>query len=304
MNDQPNPTERAILKTLLYGDLFDFPLTLAEIHHFMIEHPASLDHIQSTLEQSDFLARYVVRSNGYYTTRPETADLRHQRDAISLALFQKAQHYGRWIAVLPFVRMVALTGALAMRNASHPKDDLDYLIITTPGRVWLTRLFVVGLVRLARLWGAELCPNYMLSETQLIQERQDLYIAHELTQMVPISGHEVYQKMRAVNTWADALMPNARGVFYVTPAHQPGGWLQRGGEWLLGGKLGDWLEKWERHRKTPKLHAEAQQSSHSAAVINPEQVKGHFNDYGHPILRRFYAKLKNYNLDTDEGRGQ
>jgi hypothetical protein len=296
----PSQTEIAILKTLLYGDIFDFPMTEREIHHYLIGVHATPEVVHQTLHHSAYLAQHVIRVNGYYAMRPDTAERRYQRSEISGALWNTARRYGIWLAYFPFVRMVALTGALAMRNADSPQDDLDYLVVTAPERVWLARLLIVILVRLARLWGVYLCPNYLLIETKLEQPKQDIYVAHELTQMIPISGYALYERMRAANAWADRLMPNAQGTFYPIQPHQPHGigrWLQAGIEWLLAGRLGDWLENWERRRKEKKFARQAAESPHSSAVINAEQIKGHFRDYGHPVLNHFHQKLRDYDLE-------
>jgi hypothetical protein len=295
-----HPLDRAILKTMLYAGIFDYPLTEREIHHYLIEAEAPLEAVQERLQHSEWLGQHLHRVNGYYALTLEQADLRHQRASISTQLWGQAEWYGRLLAYMPFVRMVALTGALAMRNAQSPQDDLDYLIVTARGRVWVTRLIIIVLVRLARLWGVELCPNYLLSEHKLNQERQDLYIAHEVTQMVPISGHALYQEMRAANPWVSAWMPNAQQPFYPTPVFEPHGWglrWQRLGEWLLGGRVGDWLEAWEGQRKARKFAQEAARYAESSAQIDHEQVKGHFNDYGHPVLRRYAQALQRYDLE-------
>lgn len=295
----PTPTEVAILKTLLYGDVFDFPMTGAEIHHFLLEHPATPESIAQTLKNSHWLSQYVVPVNGYYALRAEAADLRHHREQISAELWERAYRYGRLLAYLPFVRMVAMTGALSMRNAQYENEDFDYLIVTQSGRVWLTRLFAVMVVRAARLWGVELCPNYVLSEAMLEQQRQDMFTAHEVTQMIPISGHNVYHRMREVNGWTKSYLPNADGSFHQTAPYEPHGLgrlLQKVTEFLLAGKGGNWLEKWERQRKQRKFAAEEAQSQHSAAEIDEERVKGHFQDYGYPVLNKFYARLKKYKL--------
>jgi hypothetical protein len=297
---QPTQTEVAIFKTLVYGDIFDYPLTVKEIHHFLIEDSASLEQVQSTLDESEWLRQRVTQVNCYYATRPETADIRDCRQKSSEKLWGTAVRYGIWMAYLPFVRMVALTGALAMHNASDDDDDLDYLVVTARGRVWLARLLVVVMVRVARLWGVRICPNYVVSETRLTQQRQDLYIAHELVQMVPVSGAATYQQMRAANDWLTPLMPNANGNPRALPPHEPRGLpglVQISLEWLLRGRLGDWLEEWERKRKTAKFIAEEAQSDHSAAIIDQEQVKGHFQDDGHPVLNRFYERLQEHGID-------
>ncbi len=290
----------AIFRTLLYGDIFSFPMTEAELHHFLIGLSASRRDIRRALDQSAWLAARVERVNGYCAIRErsQTAAERHRRDAASRRLWPLARRYGVILAHLPFVRMVALTGALAMRNADDEQDDIDYLLVTVPGRVWLARAMAVLMVRLARLWGVNLCPNYVLAETALVQSRQDLFIAHELAQMVPLAGLSIYQAMRAANGWSSKMLPNARQPFYQEPDRRPRGlgravqWI---GELLLSGPFGDALERWEQRRKLRKFSAEASKPG-SAAQIDAERVKGHFNDYGYPALEDYRKRLARYAL--------
>lgn len=292
----PTHTEAAIMKTVLYGDVFDFPMTSAEIHHFLIGSDASLENVQQTLQSSPWLAERLIRVNGYYALRAEAAEVRHRRADASEQLWDEARKYGIWLANLPFVRMVALTGALAVKNAEDEADDFDYLIVTEPGRVWLTRLMAVMVVRLARLWGVQLCPNYVLSAATLEQNLQNIYIAHELAQMIPISGYQLYCDMRAVNAWSYGMMPNAMLPFYNTPEYTPRRWtrwLKGFGEWVLGGRVGNWLEHMEQRRKTRKFGELAS----PAAEIDEERVKGHFNDYGQAILHAFRSRLRDHHLD-------
>jgi hypothetical protein len=202
------------------------------------------------------------------------------------------------LAHLPYVRMVALTGALAMHNAHGSRDDIDYLIVTEPGRVWMARAFAILIVRIVRLLGVGLCPNYVLAETALVQSRQDLFIAHELAQMVPLTGLHLYERMRAANEWSAAMLPNAQGSFYAERDQKPRGLgrlLQRAAEWLLAGRHGDALENWERRRKERKFNTEAHQPG-ASAEIDAQRIKGHFKDYGYPTLDQYRALLESHNL--------
>jgi hypothetical protein len=196
--------------------------------------------------------------------------------------------------------MVAVTGALAMDNAPHG-DDIDLMLVTAPRRVWLTRALTVSVVRVARRFGVGLCPNYVLSHSALPQNPRDLFIAHDLAQMIPLVGLDVYAELRAANRWADAYLPHATRPLRNEPELKPRGlWraLQRFGEWLLSGKIGDALEAWERERKLRKF-APAAQASGSAAQLDAERVKGHFHDHGQPILQKFHARLARYLTGDD-----
>lgn len=295
------PIEQAILRTVLYADVFNFPLTAAEIQHFLIaESPASLEDIETALLSPQLQSRLVIQ--GEYVMRKgreELVALRQRREQVADHLWRKAVRYGIWLGRLPFVRMVAITGALAMRNPSDHDDDLDYMLVTAPGRVWLARLFAIAVVKVAKLeGGVTVCPNYVLAETALEQKRRDLFIAHEVTQMTPLCGHSIYETMREQNRWVMAELPNADGAFYDESEVAPGGvWrlFQRLFEAVLTGRIGDRLEAWEYRRKVARF-ARQMQTPHSAAQLDPENVKGHFKDHGHPVLIRYQELLREFGL--------
>ncbi|MGH2521119.1 MAG: hypothetical protein ACRDH2_01335 [Anaerolineales bacterium] len=298
----PTAPDEAILRTVLYADIFDYPLTSTEIHHYLIGASFPPETVQATLNASPWLRARVTRANGYVTVRDrETLGaLRDERQRSSAALWPKARRWAYLTGCLPFVRLVAVTGALAVDNAP-PGDDIDFLIVTAPERVWLTRAFAIGLVYLARRSGVGLCPNYVLSQSALAQEPRNLFIAHDLAQMVPLVGRAVYAEMRAANLWADDYLPHARRPLREEPELAPRGVLRvlkRLGEWLLSRRLGDVLEAWERRRKLHKFASAALQPK-SAARLDNERVKGHFNDHGGRILHEFELRILRHYGSTD-----
>jgi hypothetical protein len=296
-----NSLEDAILRTILYADVFHFPLTLSEIHHFLIATtPASLRAVEETMMRSERLQCLLVCVDGYFMRvgREALAQTRQAREAASQALWGNAVTYGRWLGRLPFVRMVALTGSLAVHNAVDD-DDIDYIIVTAEGRVWMTRALAIVVVRLARLRGVLLCPNYVLAESALKQTRHDIFMAHEIAQMIPLYGHDVYIAMRQANVWVADQLPNAKSAFYpVAEGNENRVWqlAKSGVEVLFGGRVGNALERWERERKlrrfAPKLATQD-----NDARLDAQHVKGHFNDRGNPALRRYQEHLRAYNLE-------
>jgi len=152
--------ERAVVQTVAYADVFDYPLTADQIHRYLIGVPAARGTIRGLL--SNQLPRGLSREGRYFTLagREAAIQTRKRRLAEAVEFWRQAVHYGKRISQLPFVRMVGVTGALAMDN--NADGDIDYLIITEPGRLWLCRALIVGLVKVAALRGTELCPNYFL----------------------------------------------------------------------------------------------------------------------------------------------
>lgn len=287
----------AVLRTILYADVFSFALSPREIHHFLIHDTSSQpEAVDAAIVALSDESGPLLHEAGYVClrSRPDLIALRHEREGIATAMLPIAERYGQWLARLPFIRMVALTGALAVRNPSATHDDIDYLIVTAAGRVWLARAFSILLVRLARRNGHVICPNYVLSESALAQERTDLFIAHELAQMLPLYGEPLYWQMRQANPWASGFLPNAtRPAPPISPSALPHARLKQAAEWLLSGRLGDWLERWEQHRKLRRFSA-AMQTPHHDARLDGEHVKGHFNDHGHRVLSAYRERLYAY----------
>jgi hypothetical protein len=297
-----DPIEAAIFKTVVYADLFNFPLTAREIHHFLIhDKPVSEEQVLYTLQYSNALPPVLTVVDGYvvYNGREELIALRKAREAASERLWPQAIRCGAWLARLPFVRMVAITGALAMHNAADDDDDLDYILVKSHKRVWIARAFAIVVVRLGRRFGVEICPNYVLAESALEQDKHDIFMAHEVAQMVPVYWLELYNQFRAANGWVGDHLSNAKGVYFQEPEYAPAGvWkiFKQTIEGVLGGELGDWFENWEYRRKLRRF-AQDMRNPHSSARLDKEHVKGHFNDHGHPILERYYQRLRESHID-------
>ncbi|MFQ3647052.1 MAG: hypothetical protein SNJ54_16210 [Anaerolineae bacterium] len=287
--------ESAILRTVLYADIFDFPLTVEEIYLYLIGREAeSVREIECLLASSARLQALLCQQQGYVflRSRPELIARRLERQAHAAPLLHTAQRYGHWLAQIPFVRMVAITGAVAMNNPSHPADDIDYMLIVQPGRVWLTRALAIALVRLARLRGVELCPNYVLAADKLPQTRTDLYVAHELAQMRPVYGYAHYRDLLEANDWAWDFLPNSSAQPPL--ANEAQLMLKRTLEYLLGGRLGNLLDALEYRRKSARFQQRIQ--ADAAAVIGPHAVKGHFQDHGQRILAAYHERLARYDV--------
>ncbi|HSD85848.1 MAG TPA: hypothetical protein VLG46_18435 [Anaerolineae bacterium] len=289
--------ENAILRTLLYSDLFDYPLTPEEIAHYLNGVSSTADEVRVCLARTPGLADRVIEIEGYFTLRGREALVarRLERAASSARLWRRARRFVRVLRLLPFVRMIAITGALAMNNCVAG-DDIDVLIVTAPNRVWLTRVFAVALVYVGKFCGDTLCPNYVISEHALTLERRTLFVAHEFAQMVPMYGPCVYERMCTANRWIQTLLPNAMFPLRREP-EQPlgliGRAIKRSLEKLLAGRLGDALEAWEMRRKIRKFRQQLGRPD-GAAILDHDHVKGHFDDYGGPVMRLYAERLAQF----------
>jgi hypothetical protein len=270
-----------------------------EIFRYLIGMRIVPEQLHRLLAESGHLRHYLSVREDYICLRDREAlvDLRRQRTVRSGALWPAARKYGRLIASLPFVRMVAVTGSLAVDNPGE-KDDIDYLVVASPGRVWLCRSLAIAVVKWAAQRGDHLCPNYVLSEKSLTSDRKDIYIAHELAQLVPLSGMQVYTKMRSANLWTSKILPNSDGP---PPATPPAGrqnkmeWLKKVGENCLSGPGGEKLERWEMDRKIKKFSRLT--GKNGEAEFSSEWCKGHFEGHAVRSIAAYQRRLEHLGLD-------
>jgi hypothetical protein len=282
-----NGLSEAVLQTLVYSDVFDFPLSSHEVHRYLTERIASHEEVVQALTMD---SRFV-KTGEYFTLvgRENIVNIRKQREIMSHNLMPYALSYGRILGSLPFARMVALTGSLAVMNISK-NADFDYLLVTVPGRVWTARAFALLFNRFTRLFGNSICPNLIVSESALEWPLHDLYSARELCQMIPITGMDVYHRMMEANGWVKEFLPNATPSLRATRSltkQSPSPFLEllcsslrsllAMTEWILRGKFGDRFERWEMDRKVARFSK--QEGFGEETVFTADVCQGNFHHH-------------------------
>lgn len=208
-------SKQAIPQTLHYADLFDFPLTAGEIKKFLTE-PVDATLEETLLRISTDLV--LIYTDGFYCLpgREGIIELRKKRKVWSEPKLEKAKRVAGVLKFIPWIKLIGITGALALEN-SDEDDDIDLMIITSSRRLWLTRglvvtfLLLTGQYRRANKVKDMVCPNLMISEEALEFPDRDLFTAHEIVQMKPIYDREVtYQKFINANRWVFDFLPNAK----------------------------------------------------------------------------------------------
>lgn len=200
--------KKAILRTLVYADIFDYPLKKEEIQKWLIG--------GGDLKSQN--SKLIQEKNGFYFLRgrENLVELRKKRERWSRKKIKIAEKIAGILRKIPWVKMIGVTGALAMKN-SDKEDDVDLLIITSKNRLWLTRGLIVTFLRFFGLYPRpgkikdKICPNMLLDENHLAvpKNEQDLFSSHEVCQMRPLwDKDETYQKFLKENQWARKFLPN------------------------------------------------------------------------------------------------
>ena len=264
----------AICRTVAYADVFDYPLTESEIHRYLTGIPSTGEATGEILLREKVL---IANVNGFFTLpgRENIVFTRQRREKIAARLWPKAIHYGMLISQLPFIRMVAVTGALAVNNVEEGAD-IDYLIVTVPDRLWLCRAMVLLIGRFSARRGVILCPNYLITLRALTFPDQNSYAAHEIAQMIPLAGLDVYDQIREKNQWVLKFLPNSEGTPspIISSLSLSSHSLSRPTlEAILSTLPISWLEQWEMDRKIRRLRWEQKASLES--IFSADTCKGH-----------------------------
>ncbi len=214
---------RHLLATLAYADVFDYPLTAMQIWRHLTPwegqgsrevFPVSLGAVVTALD--DLVAeRRLEVENGFYVLpgRRSLVSLRLERMRTSLPRIRRARRLVRWLRGVPFVRMVALTGSLAMKHGDQ-ESDWDLLIVLRRGHIWMGRFLLVLFLDLVgkRRHGVHVrdraCLNHWLTDGTLAIGLRDLFAAHEYTQAVPLYGETVYRRFLEANRWIAGFRPH------------------------------------------------------------------------------------------------
>ena len=211
-------SSQKVLQTILYADIFSYPLTEDEVNRWLIT--SEVRHISSLLLDTLVKEKRLVKKENYYLLPKKVGivKLRKEREQSSMKKLGVALKISSFLKLIPTIKMVAVTGSLAMMNTPE-EEDIDFLIVTQEKRLWLTRLLTTLLVALTgrRRRPKEtqvknkICLNMFLEESHLAVpgKERDLFTAHEVLQLRPLwERNHLYQKFLEENQWVKKYLAN------------------------------------------------------------------------------------------------
>lgn len=215
--------ENQIIKTLSYFDIFDYPLTFAEIKKYLeCEIEYSDDELYDIIDSISV----IQEANGYYYLlgRRQITEKRAERAHDSIKKIAKAQVLSKFLSVIPSIEYIGISGSLSMSNASE-EDDIDLFFVTKKNTLWISRLAVSLLLqfigqkrkRNSKQVKDKICPNMFMSISALgfSPKKRNLYIAHEIVQLKTLyDRNDTYSCLLAKNRWVSNFFPN---FYYPSP---------------------------------------------------------------------------------------
>lgn len=238
------PLSAAVLHTILYFDIFRHPLNVDEIHRNCQWHACSLSQCAAALE--DLQQKEIVQeSQGYWfiTGHASYIRLRSEREERAIRFMQKAKRYSKLIATFPFVRGVYISGSLS-KGTVDKNGDIDYFIITQPGRLWIARTFLVLFKKVFLLNSRKyFCVNYFIDTEQLTIPDRNLFVATEIAFIYPVSNGELYKNFIDSNHWVKLFYPNRQAYPVDAVPAERRTVVKRFLERILNGRFGEWLDE-------------------------------------------------------------
>jgi hypothetical protein len=252
------------LKTLVYFDLFDYPLTKEEIGLFM-DRKATSDELTYAINQ--LKSTGLVSAHGKYYSLKEAAPLVRRRESgneLASHLLPVAFRISGFLYHFPFVRGIGISGSLS-KNFADEKTDIDYFIITKANRLWITRTLMHIFKKTTYLFGRQhfYCMNYYIDEEALSIQEKNAFTAIEIATLIPVCGNGSMENFFTANPWIELYYPN-----YVVDAesrrNSKHSWFKKSMEFLLNvlpvNSLDDYLMKvttrrWKQKEAEQRLNA-------------------------------------------------
>lgn len=214
-------SEKSILKTLLYSDIFNYPLKKEEIWKYLItSKKISKKEFEKSLNNL-LVKKIIYFKNDYYCLDKKTKNInrRIKSKSESKKKIKMAIRIARYLFFVPTVKFIGITGSVAVENARE-SDDIDLFIITKKNSVWISRFLILILLQVFNKrrkrndsdFKNKICLNLLISEDALVlkNERKDLYTAHEIIQIKPLfERDDVFKKFININKWVINFMPNS-----------------------------------------------------------------------------------------------
>lgn len=223
--------DKEILLVIRYFDQFDYPPTDEEVYAF-ISRKITLSLLDKRLDllcRKKKLAKGQMASNfnrfSFYH-RQNLFALQKKKEKISQKKIKKVSLYLKLLSFFSQIKLVGLSGSLAMMNASK-NDDIDLFIITARDRLFTGRFIAVVIgylldVRRKPPYSInnqqltinnrdKVCLNLFFDEKKLLVPRNKMtsYVAHEILQMKPIiNKSQTYERFLKANLWVKKIFPN------------------------------------------------------------------------------------------------
>jgi hypothetical protein len=283
----------SVWKTMSYFDVFQHPLHLREITTFVDVAGVSEEMVKEQL--NDFIGQKLIsESAGYYYLGSDKTKVRRRLEGNIRACkkMRVARIFSRIISFFPYTRAVMISGSMS-KGVMHQDSDIDFFVISKPGRLWLNRTLLALFKKIFLLNSHKyFCINYFIDEDHLAIPDRNIFTATEIAFLMPMSNYQLHQRFLAANQWYAKHYPNLDS-FRHQPDPQP--LIRRIAELPFNNGLGDRLEslcmKLNNNYWRRKYHLRDLSNPDSDIYSTPHTSKYHPNRQQFIVLEQLEQRL-------------
>ncbi len=292
------------LKTILYFSIFKYPLTKAEIYKFS---NASSEKAINT--EIDILLKkgIIFKIEDFFMCENNRSLLTRRLKGNEMAkkVMPKAFKVSKLIAKFPYVESVCLSGSLS-KGYYDSNGDIDFFIITKPGRLWISRTLLILYKKIFLLNSRKyFCINYFISSDYLHIPEQNRFTATEMVTLIPVYGKKAFTSFMQENTWPYEYFPNFPSFDTSIINETKKSWLSVFIEKIFNTPIGNAVDSFLRKITLKKWHlkfSDLESEDFKIAMKSTKHVsKHHPQNFQRKVIDRLnedYDKLKQlHNLE-------
>lgn len=295
-----------VVRVLGYYDVFNYPLKSAEIHQFLSVDGVTPYELEGALAEMVADGKIVKDRGHFFLPHNDDAivDRRLMMEAHGDRMWGAARRMASLMRHAPFVRGVFVSGQLC-RYIADDKSDVDYFIVTEPGRLWIVRTLFV-MFRRTLLFNSRkyFCTNYYVTSENLEIRERNPYVACEVASLKPIYNLPLYERFMHRNAWVRSFYPNfAMDRIEIRSMAGGGTRLRDTLERLFPAPMAERLDRglmnltrrfWRR--KFPGMDPEAFEA---ALMTRRDESRAHPNDMSPRVLNQYRERLEQYGVADD-----
>jgi len=292
--------------TLFFFDLQDYPVTLLELHRFLLQEQEKLKSIVDDLGeitatqeiQTEKISLGTILSavqsmsgissrEGFYclSGREKIIQARLRNYAYGIEREKIIRRHVRILKHIPFVRGAALGGSQAL-GVQKQTSDIDLLIFTHPEFLWLTRTLVTAYLQLIgkRRHGKHIsnrfCLNHYLANPREVGEFKNVYTALEYGRLRPLVYISTVLRFTYHNKgWMGQVFPEME---FEKPVANKQHALQQVLESLLHNRVGRYMERTLKAVQLPHIR-----TKEKFIVVHDDELSFHPDSKQEGLLEKF-----------------
>ena len=219
--------EKEILSTLIFYKILNVPcLTIFELYRHLIKNSrdTGIYDIDKTLSESSKIKSH----NGFYyacipgeDNETDYFNGRIKNAKVSAIKIKKAIKIASLLSFIPFIRSIGISGSVSM-NGAKLKSDIDFFIISSRKRVWLTRLLTVALTQIIgqrrhkNTIEDKICLNIYIADEKTKYPIKNMANGQMILMTLPIYNKNIFNVFLSANAeWISKYIANFKNNLFL-----------------------------------------------------------------------------------------